>query len=581
MANLDEKKLDYLQKVIKSDFYQNDREFVHIIKKLTKESADLNNKAVSLASVLNEAEQIKLEMVQKEIELGLSEQNKPYGEADVADIKDVSLVYKNDNISMKRYIERFIYVLENYLVTEDLEIKKTMFQEAKSAIDLLKSNGVDPIHFIITQERSKVWYLLDNAYSKTMKKFSIDFFIQKIRNTRLQHIDAVESIKSYNEEKQRLIFELSKARKEDADEATIKELQQKLQKELSVDVSPLLIDTQKIMDSLDFVLEEIPQEIDKHQVKEIEAFLPVLSEYYIDQTYAISGGHSFTTLAKNLSYLQKIIDNNASGGKILNEVSKLDYTMQHLYILHWIGESLLKEILRCYHHQCSMGVTIKFYKKDYANTITKFKEIQQAVFFRNDIAHNGIIWSPEKLKTSIDSYKEYIVSVTKEQKFDLQKFHLPRMDRELTPEQIQERVTNIIYDEFGTYIENIDEKIVENLTTSLQKNNWKLPKKEKGSFSKKIFLSTRENFCKTHFNMDFAEAKKYFIEYEQKKSPNLEGNDLEKKALASLHWTLPRLEKPNEKSEVEKNIIIMKKRIESVVNPQGDKKAKGLMKWLS
>ena len=42
-----------------------------LLKNLTKQTASMGNKALGLVNILNEAERIKIQMVQKEIDLGL------------------------------------------------------------------------------------------------------------------------------------------------------------------------------------------------------------------------------------------------------------------------------------------------------------------------------------------------------------------------------------------------------------------------------------------------------------------------------------------------------------------------------
>lgn len=561
--------IEYLQKAGKTDFYSNDREFLNIIKKLTEQSASLNNKAISLVSLLNEAEQIKLEMIQKELALGLSQESKPYGFTNIEFVKNVSFKYESKKSESKSFLEKFIYVLENYFEVEDLSMKRSMLMEAKVALESLRSSDINPLHFIISPQRAKVWYILESAYSKTLKKINIDFFITRIRATRLKHISAVDGIREYHRNRKETIFKLSEAREKESDSTTIKALQNELKKDMSVDVKPLLIDTQKIMDSLDFMLEELPEELNNEQLKELEAFLPTLAEYYTDQTYTISGGESFTPLAKNLAYLQKLIDEDAAAKVLLDAVEQLGYSMQHLYILHWIGESLLKNVLSCYHYGCSMGATIKFYQKNYEKTKTSFGNIQRAVFFRNDIAHNGVVWKPEKIKVSIISYRDYIEKVAREQKIKLEKFYLPKMDRKLTQEQKQKRTQEYLFRALNVKPDTLGEKLATKIAKELESCGWSLPQKREKYFKRQIDKTQKEAFVMQYFNMSFETLKENLIVYEKSKPDPVAESELEKKAVGFFTYAFRGLQEDSK--EFKDAIKELQKRIESVSDVRFEK----------
>jgi len=573
--------LEYLQNISQSNFYKNDKEFLKIIKKLTAQSASLNNKAIALVALLNEAERIKLEMVQKEIELGLSSEEKPYGKRNLEKVINDSLVYKHVNLHLKKYIEDFIEILETYLECEDLQQKKKMLENAKLLMEVLKKEGIEVSHFIITPNRSKVWHILEHAYGKTIRRVSIDFFIEKIRTTRLQHIEAVDEIILYHKEKKENIIKLSKISKSDADQEVQKEidkLKTEINKELDADVAPLLIDTHKIMESLDFMIEEIPDELEDSQRKELQDFLPVLSEYYTDQVYALSGGNAFTNLAKNLKYIQKLIDNNEPAGKILSEVHKLEFTMQHLYILHWIAESLLKEILACYEHSCSLGRTIYMYNKRYKDTKILLDTIKKAIHFRNSVAHQGVIWKPDEIKGTIQNYKEYVDTVAKERKYDMDNFYLCKLDRVLTSEQKKARVSSCITERIKIDETLINKDIFEELMQDMETSLWQLNSKKMGYYKSKINQAIYEEFSQKYLEMSYEEASKYLILYAERKFQFKEGEDKHKSALKNLRWTCHHQNDPLKKEDITKNIAMLKKRIEEVSEKRYKKG--GFFSWM-
>jgi len=585
---INEEKLNFYNKVIENEFYKNDKEFLEIIRKLTTQSASLNEKAVSLVNILNEAERIKLEMVQKEIDLGLSQESKPYGEKTLKNVQNDTFVYENYYRNAQEEIENFIHILENYFEVEDDMEKKEMLISAQMIIKKFKEYGLNPLHFIVNKKRSKVWYILEHSYEKTLKKLNHDFFIDKIRTTRLQYTLEVDMINEYHTRKQEAIFTLAQIRKRNGNnlenlntqtKEKIEKLQSIFKEELSEDIAPLLVDTKKIMDSIDFMLEEIPEELEEDQLKELEQFLPVLAEYFTDQTYALSGGNAFTTLSKHLESLQKLIDKGASAKEILDEIHTLNYTMQHLYILHWIGESLLKEILSCFNFKCSMGMTINYYNREYPNTKTELEKIRQAVFFRNDIAHKGVLWNPESLKQSIDNYRQYIDTIAQERNFSMNDFQPSKLDKKLTQEQIVSRTETFIEKELNSTTQYITKELRDKIEQILIESNWQVSIGRKQQLKKEVRRDINEYTAQKHFNLSYKELKVHLFAYAKKYPDRVNRHDeetLEHAAVKSFNFFVKVQDDPAKKEDSDKNLSLLKRRIEAVSDIKFEKSSLGI-----
>ena len=580
-----EQNLDYFKKICSSDFYKNDKEFISIIGKLTEQSAALSNTAVTLASILSDADRIKLDMIENEVRLGLSTENKPYGFSAPILVQNTALIYKTKNKEMKEQVSKFINILETYMSIEDIQLQREMLIDAKDLTVSLKALKVNPLHLIINKQRAKVWYLLDSVYEKTLKKFDIDFFIKKIKNTGAKHNSALSGIRGYHSTRQANIKKIIKAQRSAASQEEIDALQESIDRDLGTDIEPLLIDTKKIMDSLNFMLEELPDELSSDQSHELKQFLPAISEYYIDQSYAMSGGNSYTTLAKNLKFMQKSIDKNESASVILEQLSKLDMTMQHLYILHWIAESLLKEINLCFTFKCSMGGLIKTYKKYNQESRSNFGDIQSAVHFRNNIAHNGLIWNPEGIKIAIEAYREYIDIIASESKFDLSKFKLPRMDRELTPEQKEIRIDSCISLNFKKTVEefkDLENGMYDELVRKLEKANWTLDRDTVKGLRTRIRKNEQEEFCQEHFNISYKEAQRLFTQFAEQNFKDYDAKS--SKAMALFTWTFSRKDEQEHKESVQKNIAKLKDRIVTVapgiMSSKADVSGGGIWKML-
>lgn len=549
---MEERDISYLLKLVNNEYYRNDREFLGIIKKLTSQTAKFNNKTISLLNILNEAEKTKLEMIKKEKELGLKENEKPYGSKTLSDIKNDSLIYPNVNFQIKHYADKFIYILDNFFDEKDLEKRKELLEEVEVILDILEENGINPLNFIINPNRAKVWHIIEHDYKSTLKKASIDLFIEKIRLTRLQHLDKVEALKEFYDNKKRLLKKIEELKKENKTEE-IEKLEIELNKEIDFDIEPLLIDTHKIMESLDVMIEEIPDEIDEDKREELRNFMPIISEYYIDQIYALSGGVSYTPLSKHLKDFQKLIDNGASAKVLFEEVEKLQNTIQHLYILHWITEGLLKEILHCFHFSCSLGKTIGKYNSKFPKTKTVLEDIRKAVSFRNKVAHNGYLWKPIEIEISIRNYRKYVSQVVEERNFPFEEFYLEVLDRKIDAHQKEERFLRMLK-EHSINAELISEELKNKLIQKLSKNKWKNKKYIMFELKEHLY----QEFAKKYFNLDYEEVKKYLLLAEEK---GIIKKKSKKSIMSTYTWTV--LNQDNVE-ETKKNVKLMKKYIEEV-----------------
>lgn len=532
---LTDESLTYLKHICNNDFYKNDREFIGIIKKLTKQTASMSNKAIGLVNILNEAERIKIQMIQKEIDLGLSDKDKPYGQKNLDEVINTTLLYRPTS-KKKRLIGLFIGYLEEYFAEEDTEKRKEMLISAKALTGTLRDLGEDPKHFIINRKREKVWYILESDFAKTIKQFDIDLFIEKVRLTRMQYQNDFDEMRTYQEKRKEAINKIIKAR-ESEDHEEINKLQNFINYGMDVEIKPLLIDTQKVMNSLDYMLEDIPSELNSSQTAELQQFIPAISEYYLDQCHRISGGYAHTPLAKNLKHFQKIIDDNLPVADLLDKAEDLDKTMQHLYILHWVGETVLKKILN---NGKSMGINIREYKKEF-KTGTSFEQIQKSVKIRNDIAHNGLIWNPEEITFAIENYRIYIEKVSKEQKINLNKYTLPKHNQKMTKADIKKNHKNFFENRLKidtTELEKLAPKYANYVMRTLEAQNWKLDSASIDEMVSRVKHHKQNNFFVNTFGSSSKELTQKLIAYEKAKNKKFDETDIKqvKSLTKSLFW---------------------------------------------
>lgn len=567
VKNVTSENLKYLELICSNDFYQNDKEFVNVVQKLTKESASMSHKALNLITLLDEAERIKFDMVQKEIKLGLSKQERPFGSLKLETLTDNVLVYTPMS-ELKRDIDRFIELLESYFLLNDVGSKKALLYEAKESIEKLTQAGESPKFFINTRVREKVWHILEHDFDNTMKRFEIDLFMEKMRLIRIEHQAEIDGIRLHYKRKENAYAKIKSLRADKTNNHSIEfqELEKIIKEPLGESIYKLLNDTQKLMSTLLFKIESIADELTPSQLKELEAFMPALSEYFEDQVYGISGGNSYTKTDALLQQLQNDIDKGSNLRVLLDGIDKLDGGMQHLYLLHWIEESLLKDILNCTSYSCSLGMTIRAYPKKFKETKTELKPMINAVNVRNDIAHNGLVWRPQELKDAVMTYRKYIETLIRENRIEILKYTLKKQGRELTQAQITQKDKEFIDAKFKlTYegLQSFDNTLFEELIQTLHEKKWKLNQENFSRFTQKIkdLEHTQMNlFARETFGIDFEELEEVLLEAFKTKNINFEGNDFEakKEAMKSFIWLYHNQDHEN----TQKNIDLIKKRIE-------------------
>jgi len=493
-----------------------DTKYLEIVNKFASKSIDISNKALDLSIILDTVEKAKINMENKEDILGLSSKDKPYGSYQLEDIENETLVYELKN-SKKELINSFIQNLELYFEIENNEKRIRILEVVKNQIASLKQLNENPKKFIISPVRAKVWNIIENHYLKTIKKLNTDLFIDKLKMLRIKHQDKIDYIFNHYQSHEQAYRNISIARKNNDDEE-IKKQSKILSSRLSPNISELLVDTSKIISGIDFNLEEIPMELSKSQVEEFKKVLPAISEYFVDQTYSLSGGHSYTNISNILEELQEAINKGVGIREILKKVSKLGNTIQHLYVLHWIAESLLKDILDCFGFRCSIGTTIRLYQKKFENTKSNFDSINTAIRIRNDIAHNALIWDPKNIGMAIINYSKYLKIVASERNINLDLYKIPRVDREMSQSEKNKKTSSYLKQNFSISLEELqklDQKISNELSQELEQKSWKLNDKAISYFNKKIENKDSENFAQKYFKKSFIEIIHLLTDYDK------------------------------------------------------------------
>ena len=542
-------------------------EFYKSINNLMNYSFTISSSSKLLADAINEAYIQKQNLEEKEKVLGLENLKVLYGATEKENSLEDTLLYTK-NSSIISAIQEFIKTLENYHTLENDE-KKRKLHEIKEQITDLREQDVKPEHFIINQTRYDIWNMVENDFSLTLKKLHINSFLSQINFLKSKYKHEITTIKEYYKNRENIFSTIHNLRKNEvmSQEEVNKQITAQydlLNEQLDPNIAPLLIETGTLLNRLEYKLEEIPEELNSTQKKEFEEFIPAISEYYIDQSYALSQGESYSPLSSRLEKIQKLIDQPAFIGNILHEIDTLDSTIEHLYLLHWIAESVLKIILKCFRFSCSIGRTARAYSYNSSTqTATNIKSIDPAIKVRNDVAHNGLIWSPKKISLAISTYRKYINDIAKEQKLNLFKIVIQKEHRKISKKEKEKRTQEFVKQHFNYDAKNLQQlnaKVYEKLSKRLEENFWFLSDKDKEIFSNSIKREEKDLFANKFFHLTYKEVEEKLITHYKAKygTYNSANEDDRKKAkINTLYWAF----KSYEKSSIANAVSDIKKYI--------------------
>ena len=390
-----------------------------------------------------------------------------------------------------------------------------------------------------------------------------------IKFLKSKYKDEIVTIKDYYKNREDVFATIRRLRK---NEVISKE---ELEKQVSVQytllneqidpkIAPLLIETGTVLNKLEYKLEEIPEELNSTQKKEFEEFIPAVSEYYIDQSYALSHGESYTPLSNRLQKIQELIDKPAFIGNILREIDTLDNTIEHLYLLHWITESVLKVILKCFSFSCSIGRTARAYSYNISKqNSTNIASIDPSIKIRNDVAHNGLVWHPEKISLAIHSYRKYINDIAKEQQLNLFEIVVQKEHRKISKKEKEKRTQEFIKKHFqydAKTLKQLHAKVYEKLSKKLENNFWFLSDKDKDIFLSSIKRGEKDLFADKFFNLTYKEVEEKLITYYKANNGTYnfaDEEDRKKAKINTLYWAF----KSYETSNIANAVADIKKRI--------------------
>lgn len=422
------KLLDFIKKPIRED----NSEIIESMIELSSTIGNIGTEAHELTKILSETEQIRLKMLQEQSKLGLNEDQFPIGKRVKNDVISVAFVY-TPNLRVNLLANEFSQILED-INFSDVASSKNLIAKAKNLHKILEQNEIDPKILVLNQNQKKSYFKIiynDDRISRTEFEYILNF----MKSSAFANSSIIKKRDEY-----------------------YKALNNGKEAEFP-DIKPLINDVKKLKNILNVKLEDLSSYMTPAEKKDLENFLPALDEYYKDQINAFSGGKCYLPLAKNLKIIQEEIQKNPGVDTLIENCKSLGFTMQRLYVLHWIAESMMKKS-----YKTTLGNAIRIHIEKFPEKETMYFQLKQAVFFRNNIAHNGIVWEPNDFERHIENYEFGINLIANDLDINLKEFQLQKMNKIMTAVEIEEEVSKSIglsVDE----IRKIDYKLLKELDT--------------------------------------------------------------------------------------------------------------------
>ena len=426
-----EKLIEYVQAPVREDRH----DLIESLLDLGSSLESIGVEAHQLTAALDETERLRVKALLESSKVGLNEYEFPIGHLRKDEIVPLALSYQAKS-KINDKIDAFQVALESISLSSDPETKNNSIVNAKKIFHELNAQNYDTKRYVLNKNQKKGYFaivLSDERIART----EVDLMLNFMKNSAFVHRKQL---------KQREEYYKAHLNGQEAE---------------FPDIKPLLEDVKKLRSTLSVKLEEIPEILTSEEKQHLKEYLPALDEYYKDQIAAFSGGKSYLPLAKNLKIVQEEIANTPFALNIVKNAEPLGYTMQRLYLLHWVAESIMKQ-----KYNKTLGKALLAFLQE--NPVKKplLKDLLEAVRFRNDIAHNGIIWNPDDFERHIQNYEDGINILANELGIDLGNYRLEQVHKPFKKEELKHYVCQ----EIGatqSVIESVDPNLLETVPSKL------------------------------------------------------------------------------------------------------------------
>jgi len=424
-------KHDLVLEYLESDFntYEDPDEYIDAMLSISSSSSALGSEVATLLSSLNDMQRSRLNSLQKELKNGLSEAEKPLGNFSNEVLQSDFLLYTPKD-KQTQEIQLFLEKLTLFSTTDEAK-KGEYLRELKAQLKSFELAGVKIKNYITTKAEKNVWNMIILNDPNKMDKHELDDILLKMKLAVGKHDKRLKETKDYFKKIDEIENRFVKVTDSYIEPAQYKQVKEHYNKELyplrKPNTKDIVKDVSKLKVYLENRLEKFPEYLDDEQKAIMSDFLPMLHEYYEDQCNAFVDGKNYLPMARDLEEFHKNVE-TMTVAEFLKSSDKLGYTMQHLYLLHWVGEELFKKFKN---ENLTLGRNVKkrigwCKQKKKVAMISRYNHFFEGVVFRNNVAHNGIIWEPKGFEHAIKQYKKGIKLLGEDFNKLLEEEHMPK-----------------------------------------------------------------------------------------------------------------------------------------------------------
>ncbi len=459
--------------------------YIDAMLSISTTTSSLGSDVIGILDSLNAMQKARLNSLQKELKNGLSDKEKPYGIHTQEAVKRAPSPYMtfSPKDAQTQEIKQFLEQLEMLVMQTDetQENNKIKLQrECRSIIEHFKKRTINLKNYITSKTQKQAWNMVVFTDPSKMDQFELDDIIIKMKLAVTKHSKKLKEVRDYFSKVNMLEEEFAKVTSSFLDKEfyikTVEKYRQDKRKLLKPDTKELITEVAKVKNSLENKLERLPQYLNAEQKEVVSSFMPMIHEYYEDQSSAFVDGKVYLPMAKDLEEFHNSLDNKTISA-FLKESHRLGFTMQHLYLLHWVAEELFKK----YHKDITLGRNIISrqgalkYKKKFLNA--QYNVFQTGVKFRNDVAHNGIIWAPDSFEDAIKKYIDGLRTMESDFEAPLDKENMPKRKVPKTSEidKFANKYFSVNYHQLQEYLLYYNSRLekVKNLEAAKSDENYK------------------------------------------------------------------------------------------------------------
>jgi len=425
-----EQEYNTIIKSLRSNVVSHDPEEYENLKVIIEQIGELGKNSFELQNAMQQTDEFRQKMLDNEFKNGLSRGEEPFGShqpVQAAGICRLTLAHPDylDFSVLSQKLEEFGILIRQRLTISNQHQYNLYRKECNNLLKKLYDEGKDAARAVRTQNQKRAWIQLLKDDGSKLSRLEIDRFMLNVNNILVKHRELIDAHESWENNRK-------------GPEPSLK---------------PLLNDVHEVINGLDLRLNEITPHLNTDEKATIERFTQQLQHYYQDQIeYGLSGGRSFNPIKQSLGVIQKELRDSNNFHSVMETSSKLEDGIEKLNVLHWVMDHLAESIYKKEGytfklpdgkrpHKTTSGHMISAinYYNSKNKTITKeIQKLRSAREHRNEIAHTGLIFDPEKMQQTCDAYESSINFLSSHFNIQLQNVAPDEKTRPLDKESIND-----------------------------------------------------------------------------------------------------------------------------------------------